>query len=41
MEEKHHELTESTGCAGVNLVGFISETKQLWRSYMKKGLDLQ
>lgn len=32
MEEKHHEFTESTGCAGVNLVGFISETKQLWRS---------
>ena len=31
-EEKHHELTESTGCAGVNLVGFINETKQLWRS---------
>ena len=34
MEEKHHELelTESTGRAGVNLVSFISETKQLWRS---------
>ena len=32
MEEKHHEFTESTGCAGVILVGFISETEQLWRS---------